>query len=315
MKVFSWYNLLLIMVDISLGQIEEEKEYNFKSKYDEDGNIFIDEQNCKYFEIFELKNEFVQRKNSFSCYSHNIRSINGHWDDILDIMGSVKPIKFSVLAFQEIWSISRVYEIPGYCKLEYNTRDKNASINPNCGGGGGLFIDEKYKDYEILSDASIFIPNVYESIWVKIRIKDGQDKIIGNVYRPNTAPLANLSQAIEIHNSILENLQNDRVHSKCDIHIVGDFNINILNFETHSQTNDYINSQISRSFIPLITLPTRINNQSATLIDHIWSNKICRQYFIKFSLFLTWVGYSWCDLQQFNRLFPERSGAPTGLIN
>ena len=249
------------MVDISLGQIEEEKEYNFKLKYDEDGNIFIDEQNCKYFEIFELKNEFVQRKNSFSCYSHNIRSINGHWDDILEIIGSVKPIKFSVLAFQEIWSISRVYEIPGYCKLEYNTRDKNASINPNCGGGVGLFIDEKYKDYEILSDASIFIPNVYESIWVKIRIKDGQDKIIGNVYRPNTAPLANLSQAMEIHNSILEKIQNDRVHSKCDIQIVGDFNINILNFETHSQTNDYINSQISRSFIPLITLPTRINNQ------------------------------------------------------
>ena len=119
----------------------------------------------------ELKNEFVKKKNSFSCYSHNIRSINGHWDDILEIIGSVKPIKFSVLAFQEIWSISRVYEIPGYCKLEYNTRDKNASINPNCGGGVGLFIDEKYKDYEILSDASIFIPNVYESIWVKIRIK------------------------------------------------------------------------------------------------------------------------------------------------
>ena len=162
--------------------------------------------------------------------------------------------------------------------MEYNTRDKNASINPNCGGGVGLFIDEKYKDYEILSDASIFIPNVYESIWVKIRIKDGQDKIIGNVYRPNTAPLANLSQALEIHNSILENIQNDRVHSKCDIQIIGDFNINILNFETHSQTNDYINSLISRSFIPLITLPTRINNQSATLIDHIWSNKICRQY-------------------------------------
>ena len=27
-----------------------------------------------------------------------------------------------------------------------------------------------------------------------------------------------------------------------------------------------------------------------------------------FSLFLVWVGYSWRDLQQFNRLFQERSG-------
>ena len=40
-------------------------------------------------------------------------------------------------------------------------------------------------------------------------------------------------------------------------------------------TNDYINSLISKSFIPLITLPTRIKHQSATLIDHIWSNNIC----------------------------------------
>ena len=33
-------------------------------------------------------------------------------------------------------------------------------------------------------------------------MKSGRDKIIGNVYRPNTAPLANLDKAIEIHNQI-----------------------------------------------------------------------------------------------------------------
>ena len=52
----------------------------------------------------------------------------------------------------------------------------------------------------------------------------------------------------------------------------------MLNFETHEQTNDYINSLISKSFIPLITMPTRIKHQSATLIDHIWSNKMCDKY-------------------------------------
>ena len=52
----------------------------------------------------------------------------------------------------------------------------------------------------------------------------------------------------------------------------------MLNFETHSLTNEYINLQISKSFIPLITLPTRINHQSATLIDHIWSNKVTKTY-------------------------------------
>ena len=89
------------------------------------------------------------------------------------------------------------------------------------------------KDYEVLSDASVCIPYVYESIWIKIKIENGPDKIIGNVYCPNTAPLVNLSQAIEIHNKILNSLQNDKLHSKCEIHIFGVTTINIINFETH----------------------------------------------------------------------------------
>ena len=59
---------------------------------------------------------------------------------------------------------------------------------------------------------------------------------------------------------------------------MSDFNINMLNFETHGLTNDYINSLVSKSFVPMITLPTRIKQQSATLIDHIWTNKVSSFY-------------------------------------
>ena len=57
----------------------------------------------------------------------------------------------------------------------------------------------------------MFEPHVYESIWVKIKIKNGTDKIIGNVYRPNSAPLAN-QQAIEIHQSIFEKIVSNKNH-------------------------------------------------------------------------------------------------------
>ena len=52
----------------------------------------------------------------------------------------------------------------------------------------------------------------------------------------------------------------------------------MLNFETHNLTNDYVNLLMSKSFLPVITMPTRVNKQSATLIDHIWTNKICTSY-------------------------------------
>ena len=193
----------------------------------------------------------------------------------MDIFSTAQPVKFSVIALQEIWSVQKNYSIDGYGKFEFITRDKTGPPNPNCGGGVGLFIDSNYKDYEILADESIFIPHVYESIWVKIKVKNGNDKIIGNVYRPNTAPLASLEQAILIHNDIIEKIKRNKKHKKCHIQIVSDFNVNMLNFETHGLTNDYINSLISKSFIPLITLPTRVKHQSATLIDHIWSDNIC----------------------------------------
>ena len=221
----------------------------------------------------EISKLCSKKFNNFSTYSHNIRSINGHWDDILDIINAATPVKFSVLAFQEIWSVSKTFSIPGYCKFEYSTRDKDGPLNPNCGGGVGLFIDEKYKDYEVLEKESVFI-YVYESI----KMNNGRDKIVGNVYRPNTAPLASLERSIEIHNKILEDILSNDNHKKCDIQILSDFYTNMLNFETHGLTNDYINSLVCKSFLPMITLPTRIKQQSATLIDHIWTNKVCSFY-------------------------------------
>ena len=109
------------MNDISIDQIEGDKTYNFVTKYDEDNEIISQNMHysCKYYEIEDLKKYFSEESSKFSTYSHNIRSINGHWDDILDIINSANPIKFSVLAFQEVWSVPKTFSIPGYCKFEF----------------------------------------------------------------------------------------------------------------------------------------------------------------------------------------------------
>ena len=210
------------LTDIGLDQIEDDLNYNFKNKYDEDGDVFDEgAHNCRYYEMSELRKTFIKSKDNFSTYSHNVRSINGHWDNLLDILISAQPIKFSVIALQEIWSVQKNYSLDGYGKFEYITRDKNCPPNPNCGGGVGLFISSNYKDYEILKEESVFIPHLYESTWVKIRTKNGQNKIIGNVYRPNTAPRANLEQAIQIHINILEQILSNKEHAKCEIQFFG----------------------------------------------------------------------------------------------
>ena len=68
---------------------------------------------------------------------------------------------------------------------------------------------------------------------------------------------------------IMEIITNERKHGV----IMGDMNIDLLKFQTHNKTHDYLDSIFSHGFLPVITLPTRISCGAATLIDHIYTNK------------------------------------------
>ena len=71
-------------------------------------------------------------------------------------------------------------------------------------------------------------------------------------------------------NKLLENISKEQK----SIFLLGDFNVNLLNYNEHNQTNEFLDSLASNSFIPLILQPTRITSHSNTLIDNIFSNFI-----------------------------------------
>ena len=56
------------------------------------------------------------------------------------------------------------------------------------------------------------------------------------------------------------------------IFLYGVFNFNLLNYNEHNQTNEFLDSAASNSFITLILQPTRITSHSNTLIDNIFLN-------------------------------------------
>ena len=97
-----------------------------------------------------------------------------------------------------------------------------------------------------------------------------KDIIVGNCYRPNSAPHANIDKAIEFHSSIISKLKTE--YKNCPIVLLGDLNIDLLQFSTHNNTNQYLESLLSSGFLPIITFPTRIHKRSATLIDHVFTN-------------------------------------------
>ena len=57
-------------------------------------------------------------------------------------------------------------------------------------------------------------------------------------------------------------------------YLCGDLNIDLLNFENHKKTKDFIESLFSIYLFPQINRPSRITEYSATLIDNIFTNDI-----------------------------------------
>ena len=56
------------------------------------------------------------------------------------------------------------------------------------------------------------------------------------------------------------------------IFLLGDFNINLLNYDIHPPTNEFLDSLSSHYFLPHILQPSRVTTNSKTLIDNIFSN-------------------------------------------
>ena len=55
-------------------------------------------------------------------------------------------------------------------------------------------------------------------------------------------------------------------------YLLGDYNINILNYASHVHNAQFVDMMSSSGFLPLITRPTRVTATSATLIDNIFTN-------------------------------------------
>ena len=103
-----------------------------------------------------------------------------------------------------------------------------------------------------------------------MKISKNKFIIVGNIYRPNTAPKANILKFTEILENILKTIHNDSdLRHFQSIELLGDFNIDLLKFSLHRDTANYLDSILNYNLLPLITLPTRIIHNSATLIDNI----------------------------------------------
>jgi hypothetical protein len=105
---------------------------------------------------------------------------------------------------------------------------------------------------------------------VKIAIGKNKFKIIGNVYRPNTALLSDIARSLRSQEEMINLLKSNQAKKKCKIWLCGDFNLDLLNSEQHGPTKLHLDTVLAHNFFSVITQPTRVAARTATLTSHVF---------------------------------------------
>ena len=121
-----------------------------------------------------------------------------------------------------------------------------------------------------------------ESLFIEIRRPLSKNIIIGVIYRPSDS---NVNDFVQNFNSLLAKIGKENKLS----YLLGDFNLNPMNYHSHSLTGEFVDVSYANVFVPLIVRPTRLISYSASLSDNIFANYFCNN--IVSGLFLTDV----CD--------------------
>ena len=251
---------------------------NPKDLNDED--IFNDISiGCNYIDPDTFSIKF---KNSKSCslLSLNICGLNSKFIELLDLISfwNEKNCVPQIICLQEIFSISdpSLFKIPNYHEIIFKERKKFK------GGGIAIFVHKSLK-FSIVEEYSLFHEMIIESLFIEVEFKNKKKLLIGNYYRSPSRGLENIqpNQQMEM---FLESFQTivDCISDKNQKAILcGDFNLNLLNYDNHDITRDFANCLFSAGFLEIIKNPTRVSNynnhNTATLIDHIWTNDLKEQ--------------------------------------
>ena len=213
------------------------------------------EVQCKYY---TLQNS-PGIDNTFSVIHLNARSIKNKFDEIKNIVLNSNS-EWDVVCISETWlkdDIIEFYNINGYNM--YATFRKRTE-----GGGTLIYVRNKY---EVKERKDLECPQL-ETNYVQIQLEllSGHKSIIvGEIYRPPNYPNAQFLEYLEQTLEVIEN------ENKLMI-LAGDFNYNMLKGCESNSAHTFTNLLSSYGFSPIITLPTRVQNEHESLLDNIFIN-------------------------------------------
>ena len=157
--------------------------------------------------------------------------------------------------------------IPGYNFYHRGRETKR-------GGGVGVFVSDRLNSEAEVLELVRFKDEAFENIVVKLpntvkthRNNCSKDLVLVLLYRqPN-------DNNIDVFTSELGKLLSLLDRKKNEVVIMGDMNLDLLKYDCHIATASYLDLMSQYKLLPRIVRPTRIKRQSATLIDHFFTQE------------------------------------------
>ena len=196
----------------------------------------------------------------------NISSLPFHYEDLHSFLVNM-PTKPSIFGISEsklkkdIPSLINI-SLPGY-NLE-KTDTESAS-------GGTLLYISNNLNYINRQDLNLYKTKELETTFIEVILpKQKRNLVVGTIYRHPCMDKDEFNT--QYLPKLLSNIKKEIKHK--DFVLMGDFNIDLLNYTTDNTVAEFLDKMCSSSLLPQITHPTRISKTSQTLIDNIFSTII-----------------------------------------
>ena len=224
------------------------------------------DHNFGYYTTHDFRNnndiaECASNSKGFSTLHFNIRSLSANYDCFYHMLSELN-LSFSIIGISETKIIKDREALSNVNIIGYDLVSEPTLSNA---GGVAFYIKNNY-NYTIRSELTIATLD-FEALWIEILANGQPNLVCGVIYRH---PHSNLQNFMNYINSTLDKIQQEK--KLCLF--MGDFNIDLLKIDSHSDSEIFLNDLASSFFQPHILQPTRITDHSATLIDNIFFNSI-----------------------------------------
>ena len=246
------YNYLHPNFRKTFSDIKSRVENYYYDNYD-------DNVTCKYLECSDFRLKYPDSNSNLSFLHLNVGSLAKHYDNINSFLTNLN-FSFKVMGFTE----TRILETSIPHNLNFSDYSPIINKTEASAGGTALFISSDL-NFEERSDLSkiCYYKKELESSFCEIKFKHETNIIVGCIYKHPTMKIDNFQ-----FNHFIPLLQTLSKENK-NIVLLGDFNINLLNYGLVNSVNMFVDSFQSHFLIPSISLPTRITDSTSSLIDNI----------------------------------------------